>query len=100
MASSDNDSSDNDSRLSAAELARAAMVAVGELTGYRPEAATALDWDDDSDAWLVTVEVLELSRVPNTTDVIGAYEVRLDPQGSLRGYRRVRRYSRGETREE
>lgn len=93
-------SSDGDARLSAAELARAAMTAVGELTGYPPEAATALDWDDEADVWRVTVEVLELARVPNTTDVIGAYEVRLDPKGALHGYRRLRRFSRGETREE
>jgi hypothetical protein len=92
--------SDDNGRLSAVELARAAMTAVEELTGYSSEATTALEWDGDSDTWHVTVEVLELSRVPNTTDIIGAYEVRLDPQGALHGYRRVRRYSRGEAREE
>lgn len=92
--------SNDNGRLSAVELARAAMTAVQELTGYGSEAATALEWDDDSDTWRVTVEVLELARVPNTTDVIGAYEVRLDPQGSLHGYRRLRRFTRGEARED
>ena len=92
--------SNDNGRLSAVELARAAMTAVQELTGYGAEAATALEWDDDSDTWRVTVEVLELARVPNTTDVIGAYEVRLDPQGSLHGYRRLRRFTRGEARED
>ena len=91
---------DDNGRLSAVELARAAMTAVQELTGYRPEAATALEWDEESDSWRVTVEVLELERVPNTTDVIGAYEVRLDPQGTLHGYKRLRRFPRGESREE
>jgi hypothetical protein len=92
-------SNDNGS-LTAVDLARAALTVVEELTGYRAEAATALEWDGDSDTWRVTVEMLELARVPNTTDVIGAYEVRLDPQGSLHGYRRVRRYTRGEARED
>jgi gas vesicle protein GvpO len=92
--------SDDNGRLSAIELARAAMTAVNELTGYRPEAMTALEWDDDSDTWRVTVEVLELARVPNTTDVIGAYEMRLDPQGVLHGYKRLRRFPRGESRED
>lgn len=92
--------SDDNGRLSAVELARAAMTAVEELTGYSSEAATGLEWDDDSDTWHVTVEVLELARVPNTTDVIGAYEVRLDPQGALHGYKRLRRFPRGESREE
>jgi hypothetical protein len=48
----------------------------------------------------VTVEVLELSRVPSTTDVLGSYEVRLDGNGTLRGYKRLRRFNRGETRDE
>jgi Gas vesicle synthesis protein GvpO len=92
--------SDNNGSLSAVELARAALTAVEELTGYRPEAATALEWDGDSDTWRVTVEMLELARVPNTTDVIGAYEVRLDGEGGLHGYRRLRRYTRAEPRED
>jgi hypothetical protein len=92
--------SDDNQNLSAAELARAAMTAVEELTSYRAEAATALEWDDDNDTWHVTVEVLELARVPNTSDVIGAYEVRLDAHGALHGYKRLRRFTRSETREE
>jgi hypothetical protein len=88
--------SDDNGNLSAVDLAHAALATVRELTGYRPEAATGLAWDDDSDSWCVSVEVLELARVPNTTDVLGIYEVRLDGQGSLRGYKRVRRFVRGE----
>jgi Gas vesicle synthesis protein GvpO len=85
----------NDGKLSALDLARAARLAIQELTGYRSEAATALEWDGDS--WCVTVAALELERVPNTTDVLGEYQVRLDGQGTLRGYKRVRRYTRGES---
>jgi hypothetical protein len=81
--------------LSALDLARAALLAIKELTGHRPEAATGLEWDGDGDAWCVTVEALELERVPNTTDVLGEYEVRLDGEGTLRGYKRVRRFTRG-----
>jgi hypothetical protein len=78
--------------LSAAELGRAAMTTVQELTGYEPEAVTALEWDGE--LWQVTVDVLELARIPNTTDVIGEYVVRLDEGGTLRGYRRERRFHR------
>ena len=83
---------------SAGELAAAALTTVEELTGYQPEAATGLEWDGEM--WCVTVDALELARIPNTTDVLGTYEVRLDPAGRLRSYRRVRRYVRGEAREE
>jgi hypothetical protein len=92
--------SDDNGKLSALELARAAMTAVEELTGYTSEAVTALEWDGDSDTWRVTVDALELARIPNTTDIIGAYEVRLDPEGAMHGYKRLRRFSRAEARED
>lgn len=94
------DSSDNgrNGRLSAAELSQAALMTVGQLTGYKPEAVTGLEWDGEF--WRVTVDALELARVPNTTDVIGSYVVQLDEQGTIRGYRRARRYQRGQAGEE
>ena len=86
-------------RLSAAELGRAALTTVAELTGYRPEAVTALEWDGDTDSWQVTVDALELERIPNTTDLLGEYVVQLDEDGTLRGYRRSRRFQRGHAEE-
>lgn len=80
--------------LTAAELGKAAMTTVHELTGYQPEAVTALEWDGEF--WQITVDVLELARIPNTTDVIGEYSVRLDESGTLRGYRRERRFQRSQ----
>ena len=80
--------------LTAAELGKAAMTTVHELTGYEPEAVTALEWDGEF--WQITVDVLELARIPNTTDVIGQYMVRLDEGGTLRGYRRERRFTRSQ----
>jgi hypothetical protein len=90
--------SERNGKLSAGELAAAAMRTIEELTGHHVEAATGLEWDGES--WCITVDALELARVPNTTDVLGTYEVQLDGAGTLRGYRRVRRYVRGEAREE
>ena len=80
--------------LTAAELGKAAMTTVHELTGYEPEAVTALEWDGEF--WQITVDVLELARIPNTTDVIGEYTVRLDEGGTLRGYKRERRFHRAQ----
>jgi Gas vesicle synthesis protein GvpO len=85
--------------LSVAELSRAALSTVGELTGYRPEAVTALEWDSDASLWSITVDALELERIPNTTDLIGEYVVQLDGDGTLRGYRRTRRFQRGQADE-
>ena len=84
----------DDGRLSAQELSQAALSTVEELTGYTAEAVTGLEWDDE--LWQVTVDVLELSRIPNTTDVMGTYAVQLDERGTLRGYRRSGRFVRGQ----
>ena len=90
--------SNENGRLSAAELGQAALTTVEELTGYQPEAVTGLEWDGE--LWRVTVDALEMSRIPNTTDVLGEYEIRLDESGTLRGYRRTRRFVRGSAQEE
>lgn len=87
----------NDGRLSAAELSEAAMRTVQELTGYQPEAVTGLEWDGEF--WDVTVDVLELARIPNTTDVLASYVVQVDERGTLRGLKRGHRYVRGQTSE-
>jgi hypothetical protein len=84
----------NDGRLSARELGDAALETVRDLTGYRPEAVTGLEWDGEY--WQVTVDVLELERVPNTTDVLATYVVQLDEGGTLRGYRRTGRFMRSQ----
>jgi hypothetical protein len=79
--------------LSAKELTEAGREAIAELTGLEPESVTGLEWDGES--WLVMVDMLELSRIPETTDVIATYVVQLDPSGALLGYRRSRRFVRG-----
>jgi hypothetical protein len=90
--------SGEDGRLTATQLGQAALITVEELTGYRPEAVTGLAWDGE--AWCVTVDVLEMARIPSTTDMIGSYEVHLDERGTLREYRRVRRFKRCDARQE
>jgi len=80
-------------RMSARDLTLAAKETIGDLTGYQPEAVTGFQWDGES--WLVSVDVCELERVPNTTDVMATYVVQLDDQGGLLGYKRDRRYERG-----
>ena len=86
--------SDNNSRMSARDLALEARATIKDMTGLDPETVSGLQWDGDS--WLVTVETCELRRIPNTTDVMAAYVVQLDDSGGLLGYKRDRRFLRGE----
>ena len=83
----------SDGKLSARDLTLAAKATVEDLTGYETETVSGLQWDGET--WLVTVEVCELERVPNTTDVMATYVVQLDDRGGLLGYKRERRFQRG-----
>jgi hypothetical protein len=66
-----------------------------ELLGRKVESVLGVERNGD-DLWQVTVQVVELARIPNSTDVLGCYEVTLDGVGELAGYQRRRRYTRGQ----
>jgi hypothetical protein len=69
------------------------------LLGRPIESILGLERHDD-DGWEVLVQVVELSRIPHSTDVLGAYAVTMDSDGELVGYRRRRRYYRNQTDED
>jgi Gas vesicle synthesis protein GvpO len=85
-------------RPSATRVAATAMEQLTQLTGKPTEGVTGVERNDDG--WRVTVEVLEVRRVPETTDLLAQYDVDTDDQGDLMGYRRVRRYTRGSAQED
>jgi Gas vesicle synthesis protein GvpO len=82
----------------AAEVARRARGQMEELTSQPVEGVRAVRRDDDG-GWEVIVDVLELERIPSSTDVLGSYALLLDEQGEVREYRRVRRYHRNQVEE-
>lgn len=45
--------------------------------------------------WKLKVEIVELPRVPDTMTLLASYDVEVDGDGELIGYRRTRRYERG-----
>jgi hypothetical protein len=65
------------------------------LVGKPQESVSSLERTDNG--WLVTIEVVEVSRVPESTDVLASYEVELDDERNLRRYARVRRYNRSQS---
>ena len=80
-------------RATASQVAAQAAQQLLELTGKGVEGVTGLERTDDG--WKVHVEVVEVRRIPDTTDVLALYEVQVDEDGDLIGYRRLRRYARG-----
>ncbi|CAL9288122.1 gas vesicle protein [Streptomyces sp. SudanB52_2052] len=88
-----NDDPTADRRPSPMEVLRRARGQLAELTGMEAESVSSFAQTEQG--WSLEVEVLELERVPDTMSLMASYEVELDPQGQLTGYRRVRRYERG-----
>lgn len=82
--------------LSATTAAERAREQVCEVTDLRPDTVTSVAQRDGG--WEVEVELVELARLPASTDVLGTYLVDLDDQGRLRGFERTRRYLRTEAR--
>ncbi|MTE18383.1 gas vesicle protein [Streptomyces sp. TRM43335] len=75
------------------EVLRSARSEFTDLTGLHAEGVSR--FERTGDGWVLEVEVLELERVPDTMSLMATYEVTLDGDGRLSGYRRVRRYERG-----
>jgi hypothetical protein len=91
-------------RLSARDAVEAVREEFPALLGRPVESVLGVERAEENgngDAgWLVTVQVVELERIPRSTDVLGAYAVELDGGGELVGYRRRRRYHRSQADED
>ena len=91
-------SNGHNGHMKAPQAVRRAVEQVAMLTGREIEGVNGLERNDD-DGWVVTLEVVELRRVPDSTDVLGSYAVTLDSSGELEGYQRTRRYYRSQVEE-
>ena len=65
-----------------------------EMTGRECETVSSLS--RTGDGWLIKLEIVELERIPQSTDILATYQVELDGQGELMGYERVARYYRNQ----
>jgi hypothetical protein len=78
----------------ARRVVEAAREHLATLLGKDADSVSGLD--RNGDGWIVTVEVVEVPRIPESTDVLGSYEVELDGDRNLVRYARRRRYYRSE----
>ena len=76
------------------EIVQRAKEQLVQLTGLRTDTVSALTKGEDG--WHVTVELIELKRIPEATDMLASYGVLLDDEGNLLRYERTRRYLRDE----
>lgn len=63
-----------------------------DLLGRSVESVSA--FERTHDGWVLSLEVVEVNRVPETMDVLASYELELDDDLNLRRYERARRYHR------
>lgn len=79
------------------EIAQRAKEQLAQLTGLTPDTVSSLRRDEQG--WHIAVELIELKRIPEATDVLASYETLLDDEGNLLSYQRTKRYLRQEIME-
>jgi len=79
-------------------LAERAKEQLAEVTGFSPVAAVG--GFKDEKGWHISVDMLEMARLPESTDIIGTYVVSLDPEGNMVKFEKKRARLRGEPYEE
>jgi hypothetical protein len=77
---------------------RRAREAASNLIEHEFEGVIKVESTDSG--WRTVVEVIERGAVPDTQDIIGRYEIKLDTTGSATSYELLERYRRGEMKEE
>jgi hypothetical protein len=84
--------------MNGAQIARLAKEQLTELTGLRPDTVSSLRYAEGK--WHVAVDMIEMKRIPDSSDVLAIYELVLDEAGNLLSYQRTRRYQRGQVEKE
>lgn len=77
-----------------AQVAAQARELLRSLRGVDAESVSGIA--RTANGWKVTLEVVELRRIPESTDVLASYEVGLDGDGKFLGFERGRRYHRAQ----
>ena len=80
------------------QIAELAKQQLTELTGLQPDTVSSMCQDEEG--WHVNVDLIQLRRIPDASDVLATYATVLDAQGNLLRYQRTRRYLRSEVADE
>ena len=80
------------------DLLEQAKAQLAEATGLKP--VTVSSAFKDEQGWRIRVDMLEMSRIPTATDVLGDYEVFLGEDGGMLKFERKRTRLRGDPMEE
>ena len=81
-----------------ADVAERAREQMAKMTKLPISGVTAVSKADRG--WVVTVEVVEKKSIPDGADILGIYEVKLNEQGQVDDFQRLRLRRRSDTVEE
>ena len=76
------------------ELAERAKSQLVGVTGLKPITVTRTFKDEQG--WHITLDMLEMARIPPATDVLGDYDVLMGEDGNMLKFERRRTRLRGE----
>ncbi|MDI6708652.1 MAG: gas vesicle protein GvpO [Candidatus Thermoplasmatota archaeon] len=69
------------------KIGKQSLSTIGSLLNKKPESVVSVS--KEGKEWKVLAEVLERRAVPDTQDILGRYEMRLNEEGELLGYKQV-----------
>jgi hypothetical protein len=76
------------------EMVEKAKTEFTQMASSKVDGVTGFSQSDG--CWVVSLEVLERRAIPDSMDVLGVYEVRLDEEGHLLSFERKRLRKRGD----
>ncbi len=76
------------------EVAEQAKSQLAEVTALKPVTVTGTF--KDGQGWHITLDMLEMTRIPTATDILGDYEVLMDEDGNMLKFERKTTRLRGE----
>ncbi len=80
------------------ELIERARRQLAEITGLKPLGVTRVF--KENGGWHINVEMLEMARIPDSSDVLGDYETVIAEDGHILRFERRRTRLRGEPMEQ
>ena len=78
------------------ELAEKAKARLERVTGLKASSVTGVA-QEEGGHWMVTLEMLEKKSIPDSMDILGTYEVKIDEESNVLDFARTRLRRRGDT---
>jgi hypothetical protein len=80
--------------LSLVEIIEGAKLQLGSIISYPIDSVTGVKKIEDG--WELLITLIELTRIPSSSDVLAEYSVSLDSIGEVVGYRQIQRFLRNQ----